>query len=164
MDDLKPTKRCITIWKDTWKNSECNYKYSKYPSICNVPEKDNLGFNTNGAASVVGGFTFSWSLLKSSSEVPTETVAENVTGLWKTKSKGLIKKNWVMVLIMSLVQMSQMANINEKVVSEAVLRYRWSADIVLDSPCLNESQIFDAIFKAGNDLGLTWRHHLDPQR
>ena len=60
-----------------------------------------------------------------------------------------------MVFIMSLVQKSQMANIGKEQVSEAVLRRRWNTDIVLDSPCLDESQILSAIFKSGEDLGIT---------
>ena len=164
IDDYERSKNCVNIFYNTrykdwsWYNTKCSYKSSKYPSICNVTEEDDTTSNQVNVDTTIGGFNVTWKLLRSNSfeEVATEcNNNECKKELWRTKKHDLRSRNWVMVFIMSLVQKSQMANIGKEQVSEAVLRQRWNTDVVLDSPCLNESQILSAIFKSGDDLGIT---------
>ena len=56
--------------------------------------------------------------------------------------------------VMSLVQKSKESNLTEEVVLGAILKSRWRKEIILDSPCLNESQIYDVISGAGHHLDL----------
>ena len=67
-----------------------------------------------------------------------------------------------MMFIMSLVQKSQMAKFEREDVWRAVTKERWRREIILDSPCLNQSQIFDVIFRAGHDLDLSMPMTLTP--
>ena len=62
--------------------------------------------------------------------------------------------NWNIMLVMSLVQKSKESNLSEELVLGAIMKYRWTKEIILDSPCLSENQMFDVIYGAGHNLHL----------
>ena len=82
--------------------------------------------------------------------------SQSLENLWNDEKgeQGVHGKNWMMVFIMSLVQKSQIANLTKEEMFGPFLRFRWSNEIMLYSPCLNESQIFDVIFKTAKHLRL----------
>ena len=130
-----------------WYNGECSYEAS---SICNV--NDGTASAKTVDQQVIGGFRVTWQL--AGSHKPKENLSqgfiERGNHSWRAISKqGLRRRNWMMVLILSLVQQSHAKNLEDETVLKAMLGYRWSRDIIIDSPCLNESQIFEVIHKTG---------------
>ena len=86
-----------------------------------------------------------------------EIGSQRIIGSWIKKDRQDLKtKNWVMLFLGSLIQKSHAANLNNNEIMAEMLRHRMSGEIVLGSPCLNESQIFEIILKTGQHLNLTF--------
>ena len=139
-----PERNCLGISDVEWYDKECMFEFD---SICNLL-KDEKG----DTQAVIGGYNVKWHLRGNKNS--TENVNVSKTGFWKVKKGQDLSTNLNLMFLISLVQEGKIANLPKELVWVAILKYRWRREIILDSPCLNESQIFDVIFRAGHDLDL----------
>ena len=64
------------------------------------------------------------------------------------------EKNWNLLSIVNLLQASRKMNLKEDMLLNVLLKWRWSNDIISESPCLNEQQIAKVIVQTGQELNL----------
>ena len=139
-----PDKNCLALGNGEWYDKQCRFGFS---SICNLTKKESQ-------AEVIGGYALKWQLSKTRKSMENVSLKKEVSWEVKEGQDMRVGANWNIMLVMSLVQKCKKSNLREEVVWGAIMKYRWSKEAILDSPCLNESQIFDVISSAGHQLGL----------
>ena len=138
-----PGKNCLYLFDGKWHDKQCKIEFY---SICSTTKEETK-------TEVIGGYTVNWHLRGKENSTDNENIKE--TGFWKVKEgQDLRISNWNLMFLMSLVQESKIANLAKERVRGAIMKYRWRRENILDSPCLNQSQIFDVILRAGHDLDL----------
>ena len=104
----------------------------------------------------IGGFKLGWQLLGS-----TKVTSNTSKSGWKMNSfHRSHEKDLNILTIGNLVRESKIHKVERREIWKTILKYRWNIDILTNSPCLNETQVAEVIYKTGQDLNLKYDWNL----